>query len=100
MVSGEGITNVIKFKPIQHISRTNEVHLFVECSFAEPVFRFTAHINRKPSLTSPSVARYCEFGLNARLRTPNVCSDNIDKGTSSGESLAVEKIKTRGLYPV
>jgi hypothetical protein len=29
-----------------------------------------------------------------------VCSVRIDRGTSGDASFAVEKIKTRGLYPV
>lgn len=82
---------------IQHISLTKDVHLFVEWSFAAPVRKFIVHTKRKPSFTSPSDAKNWELGLNASPRTPDVCSDNIDSGELGGASLAVEKIKTRGL---
>ena len=82
------------------MSRTNDVHLLVECNFAAPVRRLMDHTKRKPSLISPNVARYCELALNARLRTPIECSVMIVSGTSREASLAVEKIRTRGLYPV
>lgn len=83
--------------PIQHMSRTNDVHLFAECNLADPFLRLTAQIKRNPSFMVPSVARYWESGLKAMLRTPNVCSERIESGTSGKASLAVEKIKTRGL---
>lgn len=81
---------MIKHCPIQHISRTNEVHLFVEWSLADPFFRLTVQTKRNPSFTSPSDAKYCEFELNAKLRTPNVCSLRMDSGWSDDESLLVE----------
>jgi hypothetical protein len=79
------------------MSRTNEVHLLAEWSLADPFFRLIVQINKNPSFGFPSVAKYCESGLNARLRTPNVCSIKIDRGTSGRASLAVEKSRTRGL---
>jgi len=48
------VTNVC---PIQHMSLTNAVHLFVECSLADPFFKLTAQIKRNPSLTLPSDAK-------------------------------------------
>ena len=72
------------------MSLTNAVHLFVECSLADPFFKLTAQMKRNPSLTLPRDARCCEFELKARLRTPNVCSVRIESGTSGEESLAVE----------
>lgn len=91
---------MIRVWPIQHISRTKDVHLFVEWSLAAPVRRLIAQTKRKASLMSPSVARNCELELNARPRTPNECSVRTVSGTSRGASFAVEKIRTRGLYPV
>lgn len=88
---------MIKVWPIQHMSRTKDVHLLVEWSFADPFLRLIVHTKRKPSFTFPSVARHWELALKARLRTPTVCSFKIERGTSEGESLAVEKIKTLGL---
>lgn len=86
--------------PTKHIPLTTEVHLLVECNFAEPVFELTAQTLRNPSLISPRVARYCESGLNAILLTPKLCSVKTAKGASFEESGAVENINTRGLYPV
>jgi hypothetical protein len=83
--------------PTQHMSRMNDVHLFAECNLAEPFLRLIAQIKRNPSFMVPKVARYVESGLKARLRTPNVCSESMESGTSGEASLAVEKIKTRGL---
>lgn len=94
------ITYVTRLCPVQPMWRTMLMHLFVECSLADPVFRLTAHTKRKPSFTSPRVARYWELGLKETLRTPTVCSVRIDRGISGDASFAVEKIKTRGLYPV
>lgn len=91
---------VTRLCPAQPMWRTMLMHLFVECSLADPVFRLTAHTKRKPSFTSPRVARYWELGLKETLRTPTVCSVRIDRGISGDASFAVEKIKTRGLYPV
>lgn len=90
-------TYVTKDWPTQHISRTKDVHLFTECSLAEPFLKLIDQMNRKPSFTFPSVARYCESGLNARLCMPKVWSERMDRGTSGRASRAVEKIKTRGL---
>lgn len=86
--------------PTQLMSRTKDVHLLAEWSLADPFLMLTAQINKNPSFTFPKVARYCESGLKARLRTPKVWSFKIDRGISDRASLAVEKIKTRGLYPV
>lgn len=91
---------VISVCPIQHMSRTKAVHLFVECSLAAAVFRLTDQTKRNPSFMSPKVARYCEFELKARARTPKECSVMTVNGTSGGESFAVEKMRTLGLYPV
>jgi hypothetical protein len=74
-----------------------EVHLFTECSLADPFLRLMCQMKRNPSFGLPRVAKYCESGLNARLHTPNVCSVRIDSGTSGKASFAVENIKTRGL---
>jgi hypothetical protein len=52
---------------------------------------------RNPSFMSPREARYWEFGLNARPRTPKEWSVMIERGYSGGASFAVEKISTRGL---
>lgn len=93
-------TYVTTLFPIHAISLTNAVHLFVDTSRADPVRGLIDHMKRKPSLASPSVARYCEFGLNATARIPKECSVNIEIGASVGASFAVEKIMTRGLYPV
>ena len=82
------------------MSRTKDVHLFVEWSFVEPERRLTAETKRNPSWISPRDARNCEFGLNASPRTPEVCSVMIERGESGGESFAVEYINTLGLYPV
>jgi hypothetical protein len=46
------------------------------------------------------LARYFESGLKATSRTPKVCSDMAATGTSLGTSFDMEKINTRGLYPV
>ena len=62
--------------------------------------RLIDQIKRNPSLGLPSVAKYSESGLKAKLHTPKVCSLRIDKGTSGKASRAVENIRTRGLYPV
>lgn len=75
---------------MKHMSRIEDVHLLVKWSFAAPLFRLTDQTNRKPSLVSPSVARYCESLLKASPRTPKVCSVRIDSGTSEGASFAVE----------
>lgn len=82
--------------PHQVISQMFEVHLFAECKRTAPVFELTAQKKRKPSLISPKVARYRESGLNATHRTPNECSDMMDKGKSAASS-TVEKIRTLGL---
>ena len=84
------MTYVIKVWPIQHISRTKEVHRLVEWSFADPFLRLMPHTKRNPSFMSPSVARHCELALKAMHRTPTVCSLRIERGTSDGESFAVE----------
>lgn len=56
----------------------------------DPFFKLTAQTKRNPSFTSPREARYCEFELNAKLRTPKVCSLKMERGRSGDESLAVE----------
>jgi len=46
------------------------------------------------------LAKYLESGLKATSLTPKVCSDIAATGTSLWTSFDMEKINTRGLYPV
>ena len=94
------VPTVISVLPYQTISDMLVVHRFAECNFTLPDFVLTDHINRNPSLGSPSVARYLPSGLKATALTPKVCSDMIDSGTLALASSAVEKTRTLGLYPV
>lgn len=76
------------------------VHLLLACSVAAPVRELTLQMYRKPSLGEPKLAKYCESGEKARHLTPKECSDRAVSGVSEGASGAVEKINTRGLWPV
>lgn len=91
---------MIRLAPIHAILFILLVHLLLACKLAAPVRVFTFQTYRKPSLGEPRLARYCESGDQARHLTPKVCSERAVRGVSDGASYAVEKISTRGLYPV
>ena len=75
-------------------------HLLLAYREAAPVRGLTDHMCKKPSLADPRLARKRESGLKATQLTPKVWSDKDVSGVSEDASSAVEKISTRGLYPV
>lgn len=91
---------MMRLVPIQAILFMLLVHLLLACRFAAPVRGLMLQTYRKPSLGEPRLARYCESGDQARHLTPKVCSERAVRGVSEGASGAVEKIRTRGRYPV
>ncbi len=66
----------------------------------EPDLGLTVYRRRNPSNEFPREQSHLESAENAIDCTPKVWSARTDKGTSVGESGTVEKIRTRGLYPV
>ena len=93
-------TYVIRLVPIHAILFILLVHLLLACKLAAPVRELTFQTYRNPSFGEPRLAKYCESGDQARHLTPKVCSASAVRGVSEGASYAVEKISTRGLYPV
>ena len=77
-------------------ARTKLVHLLDEYSLAKPVRALNDQTWRKPSCEVPRLAMYLESGLKATAATPWLCSDRMAMGMSHVESVAVEKIRTRG----
>lgn len=93
-------THVMRLVPIQAMRLMLLVHLLLECRVAAPVRELILQMYRNPSLEEPRLARNCESGEKATHLTPKVWSVRAVRGVSEGASGAVEKISTRGLYPV
>lgn len=89
-------TYVMMLFPIQPISLITLVHLLLECSLAAPFLVFIVQTWRKPSFNVPKLARNFVSALNAKARTPYVCSFRIERGVSD-DVCCRQNMRTLGL---